>query len=51
MSHITKQNKDLTAIDNGNNIVISFRGTKILAMRKSDNQILIQAGINADQSI
>ena len=51
MSHIEKINKDLTVTRVGGNIVISFRGTKLFAVRESDNQMLIQAGVYTDQTI
>lgn len=39
-----------TVIDDGSYIIISYEGTDILRLRKSDNQIEIQAGINTDIS-
>lgn len=51
MAHITKQNKDLTATIEGGNIVISFQGNKLFAIRQSDNQFLVQLGIDTDVTL
>ena len=34
--------------DDGNYITLSYDGTDILRIRKSDNQIQIQAGLDSD---
>ena len=51
MTAISKSSGNLIAIDNGTNTVIYLNGVKLFALRDSDKQMLVIAGLDTDQVI
>ena len=39
---------DLSVTDDGTNYIISYSGTTLFKIRKSDNQLLLDAGVDTD---
>ncbi len=41
----------LSASDDGTYIIVSYNSTKLFKIRKSDGQLLIEGGLNTDETL